>query len=134
MRHVVAGEHDECAPEMYLQPPQIIPESRLGPSRVAIAIALALGLFITTVVAIAVYDGSQSDRPDPAPQKPRTVLDHTSVQHMIQDWGYTGVVCNHGIDPELIVHAHFSCVADGNQQILITITNAKGDYVWGPTS
>jgi hypothetical protein len=42
-------------------------------------------------------------------------------------------VCNHGEDLPIIVHAQFTCIAAGRQQILVTITTASGNYVRGLT-
>ncbi len=53
---------------------------------------------------------------------------------MIEQGGYTGVVCNDAIDPVVRTHVSFSCRADGGHHIVVTIVNAEGNYVWTPTS
>jgi hypothetical protein len=62
----------------------------------------------------------------------RVVLDHTAVEQTIEKAGYTGVVCNGGQDPEVIVDATFPCTADGGKAITVTITSATGNYAWSP--
>jgi len=104
------------------------------PTRVLVAavgslLALA-GIGLTVTLALG-----RHSHPSPAPTSasPAQRLDHVSVEQQIANWGYTGVVCNHGDDLQIIVHAQYTCLADGNQQIRVTITTASGNYVWGPT-
>jgi hypothetical protein len=60
------------------------------------------------------------------------VLDHTAVEQTIEKARYTGVVCNGGQGPEVIVGATFPCTADRGKAITVTITSATGNYAWSP--
>jgi septal ring-binding cell division protein DamX len=65
-------------------------------------------------------------------QGQRAVLDRHAVEATIEQAGYTGVVCNHGVDPEVEIGGTFTCVDDGGKLFTVTITSASGDYTWIP--
>jgi hypothetical protein len=98
-----------------------------------LVVAVALAVFVAAVIAFALCDTRSSEPKDPV-TPPRTVLDHTAVEHMIEAAGYTSVVCNSGVNPAVLVRLRFACLADGDQHIVVTILNDNGDYVWAPTS
>ena len=94
-------------------------------------VAVATLAFVVVVAAEAIRVSTRPTRPStPRP----TALDHTSVEHMIEQGGYTGVVCNNAVDPVVRTHISFSCHADGGHRIVVTIVNAEGNYVWTATS
>jgi hypothetical protein len=100
----------------------------MGAALVGLVAVLGAALTLTVVL-------SRHSHPSPAPTSHSTVprLDHAAVEQQIENWGYTDVVCNHGDNPQIIVHTQFTCIAAGNQLIVVTITTAGGNYVWGPT-
>jgi hypothetical protein len=64
----------------------------------------------------------------------RTVLDRHAVETTIeQQAGFTGVVCNHGVDPEVEIGGQFTCTADGGKMVTVTINSADGNYTWRPS-
>ena len=99
-----------------------------------LVVAMALAVFVAAAIAFALYENNRSSEPEDPATQPRTVLDHTSVEHMIEAAGYTSVVCNSGVNPVVLVRLRFWCLADGDKNIVVTILNDQGDYVWAPTS
>jgi len=64
-------------------------------------------------------------------------LSHSAVEQTIKDGsqpygGYSNVICNDGKNITLKAGTTFSCVADGNINITVTINTSSGDYVWQP--
>jgi len=104
------------------------------PTVVIVAALVGLVAILAAALTLTVVLSRHSD-PSPAPTSYATVprLDHAAVEQQIENWGYADVVCNHGDNPQIIVHTQFTCIAAGNQQIVVTITTAGGNYVWGPT-
>lgn len=101
---------------------------------------VALCAFLIVVVLSACSTGrSQQSSGNPSttpsvslPVLRTPVLDLWGVQSTIEDGGYTGVVCNHGHLPSVAVGARFTCTADGDKQLDVTITDSAGDYIWSP--
>jgi hypothetical protein len=104
------------------------------PTRVLLAALGSLLALVGIELTVTLALGRHS-HPSPAPTSASAPqrLDHASVEQQIANWGYTGVVCNHGDDLQIIMYAQYTCLADGNQQIRVTITAASGNYVWGLT-
>lgn len=97
---------------------------------------LLVGLAAFAAVLTLALVGLASDRrtpPSPPNRVPVMRLDHAAVEEQIEGWGYTGVACDHGVNPPIIVHSQFSCTAAGGQLIVVTITTTSGNYVWGLT-
>ncbi len=68
-------------------------------------------------------------------------LDHTAVEKTIESQSadtslsfvkYTGVVCNGGKNAKVVKGATFTCIADKNATITVTITSSSGKYIWSP--
>jgi len=120
---------------MYTTPrPRATQGSARSHGNVVRVVAVALAVFAAALIAFALHENSRSSMPQDPATPLRTLLDHTSVEHMIEQAGYTDVVCNNGINPVVLVRLSFACLAHGDQHIVVTILNDKGDYVWAPTN
>ena len=102
--------------------------------KVVRVIAVALAVFAAAVIAFVLHENNRSSEPKHPATPLRTLRDHTSVEHIIEQAGYTGIVCNNGVNPVGLVRSLFTCLAHGDQRIVVTILNDKGDYVWVPAN
>jgi ABC-type Fe3+-hydroxamate transport system substrate-binding protein len=100
-----------------------------------LVVAMALAVFVAAAIAFALCENNRSSEPKDPATPPRTVLDHTAVEHMIEQAGYTAsCATTTASTPVVLVRLRFACLADGDQNIVVTILNDNGDYVWAPTS
>jgi hypothetical protein len=97
--------------------------------------ATLLGLAAVVIAVLTALRSGRDPHPSPTPTRSSAASrhDHIAVEEQIENRGHANVVCNHGEDLPIIVHAQFTCIAAGHQQILVTITTASRSHVWGPS-